>query len=153
MGFRESTGERKILRKFPKILPIFSRAASNSGVDNLRGRAIDPIMKSRSRRATLKKKKTRKKKVAATSVQKTIVNPFSTGGGGGVFEVKIQSALFTMLLVNGADPIFSGCNIQELHLQTGHKGYGSDDALLISTDSNGEKRKSLWSIKHDIGFT
>src|SRR6266516_7024467 len=108
-------------------------------------------MKSRSKRAT--EKKTRKSKAPGSPIQVAVTNPFSTGGGGGVFEVKVQSALFTMLLVNGADPFFSGCHIQELHLQAGHKAYSTDDALLISINSQGEKRKSLWSIKRELGFT
>ena len=82
-----------------------------------------------------------------------MVKKFIIAGGGGVFEVKVESALVATLLVNGTDPLFPNSYIHELHLETGHEGYLTEDALLISTNPQGEKRKSLWSIKRELAFT
>jgi len=57
-----------------------------------------------------------------------------------------------MLLVQGADPVFSGCHIQQLRLQT-RREFKTDDALVTAADPSGQIFKSLWSIKHEVRFT
>lgn len=83
----------------------------------------------------------------------TAVNPFSTGGGGLNFETRVQSALVSMLLVEGADPIFPDHYIRQLQLQTEEQGFATDDALVVSINSTGRRSKSLWSVKHEVHFT
>jgi hypothetical protein len=82
-----------------------------------------------------------------------IANPFSTGGGGPNFETKVQSGLFAMLLVHGADPIFPDHHIQRLQLQGAIERIKTDDILVTSLDSKGNTSKSFWSVKHGVQFT
>lgn len=85
--------------------------------------------------------------------QEMVSNPFSTGGGGTVFEHKVQASLLASLLVRSHVPGFDTATIQELHFQAEYLGYETDDAVLIATDSTGQLRKQLWSVKHDVRFT
>lgn len=80
-------------------------------------------------------------------------SPFSTGGGGTIFELKVQAGLLATLLVNGHVPSFDNAIVQELHLQSEHLGYKTDDALLICVNKVGEQRKQLWSVKHEVKYT
>lgn len=52
-----------------------------------------------------------------------IANPFSMGGGGTVFELKIQTSLLATLLVRGHVPLFENATLHELHLQAEHLEY------------------------------
>src|SRR5439155_14523309 len=78
---------------------------------------------------------------------------FSTGGGGTVFELKVESSLLAALLVRAQVPGFDGASVRELHLQSGHLGYETDDALIIAVDEQGRSRRQLWSVKHDVKYT
>lgn len=80
-------------------------------------------------------------------------SPFSTGGGGTVFELKVQTGLLGTLLVKGHVPSFENAILQELHLQAEHLGYETDDALLVSLNNAGQQRRQLWSVKHEVKFT
>ena len=82
----------------------------------------------------------------------TPANPFSTGAGGSVFELKVQSGLLTTLLVRGIVPCVEMGRVTEVHLQSGHKEFETDDALVFASDAGNKKRKILWSIKHDVKF-
>jgi len=80
-------------------------------------------------------------------------SPFSTGGGGTIFEIKVQASLLAMLLVRGYAPAFDSSVVEELHLQAEHFGYRTDDALVVCSDSRGHRRRQLWSMKHRCDFT
>jgi hypothetical protein len=51
-----------------------------------------------------------------------VASPFSTGGGGSVFELKVDSGLLAALLVRAHVPGFEGALSRELHLQSEHLG-------------------------------
>lgn len=85
--------------------------------------------------------------------ERQIASPFSTGGGGTVFEMKVQASLLAALLVRGHVPGIENAVARELHLQTEHRGYQTDDALVIATDVRGLSRRQLWSAKHQVKFT
>jgi hypothetical protein len=82
-----------------------------------------------------------------------IASPISTGGGGTIFELKVQTGLVAALLVRAYVPVFNNATIQELHLQSEHLGYASDDALVIALDHTGRQRRQLWSIKREVKLT
>jgi hypothetical protein len=88
-----------------------------------------------------------------TDSQFQIASAFSTGGGGTIFEIKVQASLLAALLVRGHVPIFQDALIQELHLQAEHLGLKTDDALIVASDANGRKVRQLWSVKHEVKFT
>jgi hypothetical protein len=82
-----------------------------------------------------------------------IASPISTGGGGTIFELKVQTGLVAALLVRGHVPVFDNATIQELHLQSEHLGYANDDALIVALEDTGRQRRQLWSIKREVKFT
>jgi len=82
-----------------------------------------------------------------------IASPFSTGGGGTVFELKVQASLVAALLVRAHLPGFDATVVREAHLQSEHLGYQTDDALLTGIDVQGRTRRQLWSIKHEVKYT
>ena len=84
---------------------------------------------------------------------KQIASPFSTGGGGAVFELKVQASLVAALLVRAHLPGFDAAVVREVHLQSEHRGYATDDALLIGIDAHGRSRRQLWSVKHEVKYT
>jgi len=85
--------------------------------------------------------------------KKQIASPFSTGGGGPVFELKVQAGLLAILLVRGYIPLFENLTLRELHLQAERLDYETDDAVLFAQDSAGRQRRQLWSVKHVVKFT
>lgn len=88
-----------------------------------------------------------------TNPQQQIASSFSTGGGGPLFEIKVQASLLATLLVRGHVQIFQDAAMQELHLQAEHLGFNTDDALVIALDTNGRKVRQLWSVKREVKFT
>ena len=80
-------------------------------------------------------------------------SPFATGGGGNAFESKVHAGLLTTLLVKGYVPLFEDALLQELHLQSEHLGYRTDDALVVAHTRSGRRRRQLWSVKHEVKFT
>ncbi len=65
----------------------------------------------------------------------------------------VQTGLLAVLLVRGHVPIFNDALLQELHLQAEHLGFETDDAHIVTIDSNGLRRRQLWSVKHEVKFT
>jgi hypothetical protein len=89
--------------------------------------------------------------VNASSQQ--ITSPFSTGGGGTVFELKVQASLVAALLVRSYLPGFDATVVREVHLQSEYRGYQTDDALLTGIDVQGRTRRQLWSVKYEVKYT
>lgn len=91
--------------------------------------------------------------MSATAKQDMVSNPFSTGGGGSVFEQMVQASLLSCLLVRSHIPGLTDATIHELHLQAEHLGYATDDAVVLAVAPSGQSHKQLWSVKHDAKFT
>jgi len=86
---------------------------------------------------------------------KKLSNAFSTGGGGVTFESRVQSAFVALMLSQGACPCLAyRWPIVEVGLQTKHRGYDTDDALVaVRNDDTGDQCRLLVQIKHSISFT
>jgi hypothetical protein len=86
--------------------------------------------------------------------KKKLSNPFSTGGGGVLFEANVQAAFVTLMITGGYTPCFPSKPIVEVKLQGKVDGYATDD-LIVTTEDPVSKvtRKMLGQIKHSIAFT
>lgn len=86
--------------------------------------------------------------------KKKLSNPFSTGGGGVLFEAHVQAAFVTLMITGGFTPCFPSKPIVEIKLQGKKDGYATDD-LIITTEEpgGGGRRKLLGQVKHAIAFT
>lgn len=81
-------------------------------------------------------------------------NPFSTGGGGPNFEVRVQAAFAVLMLAGGNAPCLPPWPIQRIKLQGKYAGYDTDDCIIFAKDPNTEKEARLLAqIKHSISIT
>lgn len=85
---------------------------------------------------------------------KKLSNPFSTGGGGILFEAYVQAAFVTLMITGGYTPCFPFKPIVEIKLQGKIDGYATDDLIVTTEDPSSKAvRKILGQIKHSIAFT
>ena len=89
-----------------------------------------------------------------TESVKQLSNPFSTGGGGGNFETRVQAA-FTVLMLSGqVAPCLPSRPIKKLKLQGRYAGFNTDDFIVFSQHpQTKQEAKVLAQIKHDISIT
>lgn len=76
-----------------------------------------------------------------------ISSPVSTGGGGTFFEQHVAAYWLAQLLVQGIPPILLDCKVVEVHLQTKHLGWHTDDFLVIGQTGSGARRKLIGQVK------
>jgi hypothetical protein len=80
-------------------------------------------------------------------------NPFSAGGGGGQFEIKVQAAFLALMVLDGPCPCLPRGTIDSVKLQSKHLGYDVDDLLILTTAPNGHHHRLLTQVKHALTFT
>lgn len=81
----------------------------------------------------------------------SIASPVATGGGGEKFEQQVAGFALGLLLVRATPPILKDTSVVEVHLQTRHLGWRTDDILLVGEKSDGSHRKLALQVK--LGFT
>lgn len=86
------------------------------------------------------------------ALSKQLSNPFSTGGGGVLFECAVQSGFVVKLITGGFAPCLKRrWPIVELRLQGKRLGYQTDDFVAIAEEKpNGPRARLLAQIKHTI---
>lgn len=86
--------------------------------------------------------------------EKQLSNPFSTGGGGVIFETRVQASFVVLMLAGGFVPCFSDCVIKKIKLQGKYSGYETDDLIVfLETQGDGQGKKLLGQIKHSVNIT
>lgn len=81
-----------------------------------------------------------------------ISNPFSTGAGGPIFELQVQSIFVLLMLTGGHVPPFENFPVSKVMLQARHAGFHTDDLVAIAGEGDRE-RKLLCQIKRGIRYT
>lgn len=76
-----------------------------------------------------------------------VSSPASTGGAGTFFEQHVAAYWLAQLLVRGIPPILQDCAVVEVHLQTEHLGWHTDDFLIVGQDGSGDRRKLAGQVK------
>jgi hypothetical protein len=76
-----------------------------------------------------------------------VSSPASTGGAGTVFEYHVGAHWLTQLLVRAIPPILLDCTIADVHFQTEHLGWRTDDFLIIGKNGAGAARKLAGQVK------
>ena len=76
-----------------------------------------------------------------------VSSPVATGNAGGEFEKHVDAAFLALLLVRGIPPILTDCAVVEVHLQTEHLGWNTDDVLVIGESGVGNRRKLIGQVK------
>lgn len=76
-----------------------------------------------------------------------VSSPEATGGPGNVFEQHVDAVFLAILLVGGVPPVFTKCRVRELHFQTEHHGWRTDDLLAVTVDGAGNDHKLIAQVK------
>lgn len=81
-------------------------------------------------------------------------NPFSTGGGGTIFETRVQTAFVVAFLTQTYAPCLPPWPIHKIKLQGKYDGYDTDDLVLVAQNpTNGHQARLFCQIKHDVHIT
>lgn len=89
-----------------------------------------------------------------TMLIKELSNPFSTGGGGGNFETRIQAAFVVLMLTGRISPCLPPWPIKKIKLQGRYADYNVDDFIVFVADTKtGVEAKLLAQIKHTVSIT
>ena len=81
---------------------------------------------------------------------KSMASPVSTGGGGDQFEQHVAALALGLLLVRGMPPILTDTSVVEVHLQTQHQGWQTDDLLVVGERSDGSRRRLAMQVKRSF---
>jgi hypothetical protein len=76
-----------------------------------------------------------------------ISSPEATGGAGIFFEQHVNATFLALLLVRGIPPVLTDCQLEEVHFQTEHLGWKTDDMLLVGLNGAGERRQLAGQMK------
>lgn len=82
-----------------------------------------------------------------------IPSPASTGQAGSLFEQHVDAYWLAQLLVRGIPPILVDCAVVEVHLQTNHLGWNTDDFLIVGENGSGEHRKLAGQVKRTFSVS
>ena len=89
-----------------------------------------------------------------TDTGSQLSNPFSTGGGGVVFETQVQACYAALMLADGFAPGLERWPIKKIQLQARIAGYHTDDIVVFVESPDGARhQKMLGQIKHSIAIT
>jgi conflict system STAND superfamily ATPase len=79
-----------------------------------------------------------------------VSSPASTGGAGTVFEQHVGAYWLAQLLVRAIPPILHDCIITQVHFQTEHLGWRTDDCLVEGRNGAGVTRKLAGQVKRSF---
>jgi hypothetical protein len=79
-----------------------------------------------------------------------ISSPASTGGAGTMFEQHVGAYWLALLLVRGIPPILHDCVVEEVHLQTEHLGWHTDDFLIVGETGSSDRRRLAGQVKRKL---
>ncbi|MGI9575357.1 hypothetical protein ACRYJU_14855 [Alloalcanivorax xenomutans] len=87
------------------------------------------------------------KKSVPVMNDRSVTNTVSTGGGGTFFEQHVDALFLALLLVRAPLPVLKGCQVEEVHLQTEHLGWQTDDVLVVAARPDGVVRRLAMQVK------
>jgi hypothetical protein len=76
-----------------------------------------------------------------------VSSPASTGGAGPFFEQHVDAFWLAQLLVRAIPPILLDCTVTEVHFQTEHFGWNTDDFLVVGENGAGSRRRLIGQVK------
>src|SRR5258706_13754109 len=79
-----------------------------------------------------------------------VSSPAATGGAGTFFEQHVDAYWLAQLLVRAVPPILLDSAVVEIHFQTEHLGWSTDDFLLIGETGAGSRRKLAGQVKRSF---
>lgn len=80
----------------------------------------------------------------------SISSPAATGGAGTFYEQHVGAYWLAQLLVGGIPPILIDTTVQEVHFQTEHLGWQTDDFLVVGARPDGRQQKLIGQVKRSF---
>lgn len=82
--------------------------------------------------------------------QKRISSPISTGGEGVFFEQHVAAYWLAQLLVRSIPPILTDAGVTEVHFQTEHLGFNTDDVLVVCARTGTATARLVGQVKRSF---
>lgn len=82
--------------------------------------------------------------------QKRVSSPISTGGEGVFFEQHVAAYWLAQLLVRSIPPILTDTSVAEVHFQTEHLGFSTDDFLVVCARGGGATAQLVGQVKRSV---
>ncbi|AZD98725.1 AAA family ATPase [Pseudomonas chlororaphis] len=82
--------------------------------------------------------------------QKRVSSPISTGGEGVFFEQHVAAYWLTQLLVRSIPPILTDTGVVEVHFQTEHLGFNTDDFLVVCARAGTAPARLVGQVKRSL---
>lgn len=79
-----------------------------------------------------------------------VASPVATGGGGERFEQRVDAYALALLLARSTAPVLVDSVVAEVHLQTRHSGWRTDDLLIVGEVRPGVSRKLAIQAKRSF---
>lgn len=88
-----------------------------------------------------------------TAQPNAVPSPIATGGAGEDFERRLAALALTLLLARAQAPVLLNAVVSEVHLQTRHLGWCTDDILLVGEIGPGIRRKLAIQAKRTFSVS
>jgi hypothetical protein len=82
--------------------------------------------------------------------QKRVSSPISTGGEGVFFEQHVAAYWLAQLLVRSIPPILTDRGVTEVHFQTEHLGFNTDDFLIVCARAGAPAARLVGQVKRSF---
>lgn len=82
--------------------------------------------------------------------QKRVSSPISTGGEGVFFEQHVAAYWLVQLLVRSIPPILTDSSVSEVHFQTEHLGFNTDDVLVVCARAGAATARLVGQVKRSF---
>ncbi|WP_406834020.1 AAA family ATPase [Pseudomonas asiatica] len=82
--------------------------------------------------------------------QERVSSPAATGGAGVYFEQHVQAYWLAQLLVRSIPPILTDRGVTELHFQTEHLGFNTDDFLVVCERDGEAPAQLVGQVKRNL---
>lgn len=81
---------------------------------------------------------------------KRVSSPISTGGEGVFFEQHVAAYWLAQLLVRSIPPILTETGVTEVHFQTEHLGFNTDDVLVVCARAGAATARLVGQVKRSF---
>lgn len=82
--------------------------------------------------------------------QKRVSSPISTGGEGVFFEQHVAAYWLAQLLVRSIPPILTDTSVTEVHFQTEHLDFNTDDILVVCSRAGAATARLVGQVKRSF---
>lgn len=86
-------------------------------------------------------------------LKRGVSSPISSGGEGVFFEQHVAAYWLAQLLVRSIPPILTDRSVTEVHFQTEHLGFNTDDFLIVCARAGAQAARLVGQVKRSFTIT